>query len=97
MLQFKAGKRLVVRLYHLMLHAMSYFVMSNCVFFSVFRVQLFASTDLGRKWTLLQERVTKDKVFWSVQLYSLIIDESAVFFIDTYMCKAATHGSVEST
>ncbi|TNN55078.1 VPS10 domain-containing receptor SorCS2 [Liparis tanakae] len=28
--------------------------------------RLFASTDLGRKWTLLQERVTKDKVFWSV-------------------------------
>nr|XP_057924142.1 VPS10 domain-containing receptor SorCS2 isoform X1 [Doryrhamphus excisus] len=28
--------------------------------------RLFASTDLGRKWTLLQERVTKDRVFWSV-------------------------------
>ncbi|KAI9545412.1 hypothetical protein NQZ68_036883 [Dissostichus eleginoides] len=28
---------------------------------------LFASTDLGRKWTLLQERVTKDKVFWSTK------------------------------
>nr|XP_033465773.1 VPS10 domain-containing receptor SorCS2 isoform X2 [Epinephelus lanceolatus] len=28
--------------------------------------RLFTSTDLGRKWTLLQERVTKDKVFWSV-------------------------------
>ncbi|TMS02264.1 VPS10 domain-containing receptor SorCS2, partial [Larimichthys crocea] len=28
--------------------------------------RLFASTDLGRKWTLLQERVTKDKVYWSV-------------------------------
>uniref|UniRef100_A0A671XLU9 VPS10 domain-containing receptor SorCS2 n=1 Tax=Sparus aurata TaxID=8175 RepID=A0A671XLU9_SPAAU len=27
---------------------------------------LFASTDLGRKWTLLQERVTKDRVYWSV-------------------------------
>lgn len=27
---------------------------------------LYASTDLGRKWTLLQERVTKEKVFWSV-------------------------------
>uniref|UniRef100_A0A665U2L0 VPS10 domain-containing receptor SorCS2 n=1 Tax=Echeneis naucrates TaxID=173247 RepID=A0A665U2L0_ECHNA len=27
---------------------------------------LFASTDLGRKWTLLQERVTKDRIFWSV-------------------------------
>uniref|UniRef100_A0A7N6FHQ3 VPS10 domain-containing receptor SorCS2 n=1 Tax=Anabas testudineus TaxID=64144 RepID=A0A7N6FHQ3_ANATE len=31
--------------------------------------RLYASTDLGRKWTLLQERVTKDKVFWSVRLY----------------------------
>ncbi|XP_029310365.1 VPS10 domain-containing receptor SorCS2 isoform X5 [Cottoperca gobio] len=28
--------------------------------------RLFASTDLGRKWILLQVRVTKDKVFWSV-------------------------------
>ncbi|GLD64083.1 VPS10 domain-containing receptor SorCS2 isoform X1 [Lates japonicus] len=28
--------------------------------------RLFASIDLGRKWTLLQERVTKDRVFWSV-------------------------------
>ncbi|KAK5601683.1 VPS10 domain-containing receptor SorCS2 [Crenichthys baileyi] len=28
--------------------------------------RLFASTDLGRKWTLLQERVTKDRIFWSV-------------------------------
>ncbi|XP_078137962.1 VPS10 domain-containing receptor SorCS2 [Centroberyx gerrardi] len=28
--------------------------------------RLFVSTDLGRKWTLLQERVTKDRVFWSV-------------------------------
>uniref|UniRef100_A0A3Q2QHA8 VPS10 domain-containing receptor SorCS2 n=1 Tax=Fundulus heteroclitus TaxID=8078 RepID=A0A3Q2QHA8_FUNHE len=28
--------------------------------------RLFASTDLGFKWTLLQERVTKDKIFWSV-------------------------------
>ncbi|XP_046871070.1 VPS10 domain-containing receptor SorCS2 [Hypomesus transpacificus] len=27
---------------------------------------LYVSTDLGRKWTLLQERVTKDRVFWSV-------------------------------
>ncbi|KAJ0055861.1 hypothetical protein NL108_013982, partial [Boleophthalmus pectinirostris] len=27
---------------------------------------LYASTDLGRKWTLLQERVTKDKIFWAV-------------------------------
>uniref|UniRef100_A0AAX7VLB5 VPS10 domain-containing receptor SorCS2 n=1 Tax=Astatotilapia calliptera TaxID=8154 RepID=A0AAX7VLB5_ASTCA len=27
--------------------------------------RLFASADLGRKWTLLQERVTKDRVFWS--------------------------------
>uniref|UniRef100_A0A669EFU1 VPS10 domain-containing receptor SorCS2 n=1 Tax=Oreochromis niloticus TaxID=8128 RepID=A0A669EFU1_ORENI len=27
--------------------------------------RLFASGDLGRKWTLLQERVTKDRVFWS--------------------------------
>ncbi|XP_077961906.1 VPS10 domain-containing receptor SorCS2 isoform X7 [Gasterosteus aculeatus] len=28
--------------------------------------RLFASIDLGRKWTLLQERVNKDKFFWSV-------------------------------
>uniref|UniRef100_A0A3B3THN2 VPS10 domain-containing receptor SorCS2 n=1 Tax=Poecilia latipinna TaxID=48699 RepID=A0A3B3THN2_9TELE len=28
--------------------------------------RLVASTDLGRKWTLLQERVTKDRIFWSV-------------------------------
>uniref|UniRef100_A0A4W6DHB7 VPS10 domain-containing receptor SorCS2 n=1 Tax=Lates calcarifer TaxID=8187 RepID=A0A4W6DHB7_LATCA len=34
--------------------------------FSLFCIQLFASIDLGRKWTLLQERVTKDRVFWSV-------------------------------
>ncbi|XP_060771830.1 VPS10 domain-containing receptor SorCS2 isoform X2 [Neoarius graeffei] len=27
---------------------------------------VYVSTDLGRKWTLLQERVTKDRVFWSV-------------------------------
>ncbi|KAI5612961.1 VPS10 domain-containing receptor SorCS2 isoform X4, partial [Silurus asotus] len=27
---------------------------------------VYVSTDLGRKWRLLQERVTKDKVFWSV-------------------------------
>ncbi|XP_062850585.1 VPS10 domain-containing receptor SorCS2 [Trichomycterus rosablanca] len=27
---------------------------------------LYVSTDLGRKWNLLQERVTKDRVFWSV-------------------------------
>ncbi|KAL2076620.1 hypothetical protein ACEWY4_027783 [Coilia grayii] len=28
--------------------------------------KLYVSTDLGRKWTLLQERVTKEHVFWSV-------------------------------
>ncbi|XP_055062875.2 VPS10 domain-containing receptor SorCS2 isoform X3 [Misgurnus anguillicaudatus] len=28
--------------------------------------QLYVSTDLGRKWTLLQEHVTKDRVFWAV-------------------------------
>ncbi|XP_033869083.3 VPS10 domain-containing receptor SorCS2-like isoform X2 [Acipenser ruthenus] len=28
--------------------------------------RLYVSTDLGRKWTLLQERVTKDRFFWSV-------------------------------
>lgn len=28
--------------------------------------KLYVSTDLGRKWTLLQERVTKERVFWSV-------------------------------
>nr|XP_006629741.1 PREDICTED: VPS10 domain-containing receptor SorCS2 isoform X2 [Lepisosteus oculatus] len=28
--------------------------------------KLYVSTDLGRKWTLLQERVTKDRFFWSV-------------------------------
>ena len=27
-------------------------------------LKLYASSDLGRKWTLLQERVTKDHVFW---------------------------------
>ncbi|XP_066576172.1 VPS10 domain-containing receptor SorCS2 isoform X2 [Amia ocellicauda] len=28
--------------------------------------KLYVSTDLGRKWTSLQERVTKDRFFWSV-------------------------------
>ncbi|XP_057561948.1 VPS10 domain-containing receptor SorCS2 [Hippopotamus amphibius kiboko] len=28
--------------------------------------KLYASSDLGKKWTLLQERVTKDHVFWAV-------------------------------
>ncbi|KAM6221802.1 VPS10 domain-containing receptor SorCS2 [Rhynchocyon petersi] len=28
--------------------------------------KLYVSSDLGRKWTLLQERVTKDHVFWAV-------------------------------
>nr|XP_023681206.1 VPS10 domain-containing receptor SorCS2 isoform X2 [Paramormyrops kingsleyae] len=28
--------------------------------------KLYVSTDLGRKWTLLQERVSKDRFFWSV-------------------------------
>ncbi|XP_056608516.1 VPS10 domain-containing receptor SorCS2 isoform X2 [Triplophysa dalaica] len=28
--------------------------------------QLYVSTDLGHKWTLLQERVTKDRVFWAM-------------------------------
>nr|XP_054603557.1 VPS10 domain-containing receptor SorCS2 [Nothobranchius furzeri] len=28
--------------------------------------RLYASADPGRKWTLLQERVTKDRIFWSV-------------------------------
>ncbi|RXM28698.1 VPS10 domain-containing receptor SorCS2 [Acipenser ruthenus] len=28
--------------------------------------RLYVSTDLGRKWTLLQERVTKGRFFWSV-------------------------------
>ncbi|XP_037386320.1 VPS10 domain-containing receptor SorCS2, partial [Talpa occidentalis] len=28
--------------------------------------KLYVSTDLGKKWTLLQERVTKDHVFWAV-------------------------------
>ncbi|XP_049338637.1 VPS10 domain-containing receptor SorCS2 isoform X2 [Astyanax mexicanus] len=28
--------------------------------------KLYVSTDLGRKWTLLQERVTKDRVYWAV-------------------------------
>ncbi|XP_062373198.1 VPS10 domain-containing receptor SorCS2 [Sardina pilchardus] len=28
--------------------------------------RLYVSSDLGRKWTLLQERVTKEHVFWSV-------------------------------
>ncbi|XP_010886317.2 VPS10 domain-containing receptor SorCS2 isoform X4 [Esox lucius] len=28
--------------------------------------KLYVSTDLGQKWTLMQERVTKDRIFWSV-------------------------------
>ncbi|KAM5271298.1 VPS10 domain-containing receptor SorCS2 [Ctenodactylus gundi] len=28
--------------------------------------KLYASSDLGKKWTLLQEQVTKDHVFWAV-------------------------------
>ncbi|KAG9345536.1 hypothetical protein JZ751_008680 [Albula glossodonta] len=28
--------------------------------------KLYVSTDLGRKWTILQERVSKDRIFWSV-------------------------------
>ncbi|XP_055291161.1 VPS10 domain-containing receptor SorCS2 isoform X1 [Moschus berezovskii] len=28
--------------------------------------KLYVSSDLGRKWTLLRERVTKDHVFWAV-------------------------------
>uniref|UniRef100_A0A8C1DKH3 Sortilin related VPS10 domain containing receptor 2 n=1 Tax=Cyprinus carpio carpio TaxID=630221 RepID=A0A8C1DKH3_CYPCA len=28
--------------------------------------KLYISTDLGHKWTVLQERVTKDRVFWAV-------------------------------
>uniref|UniRef100_H3CCX7 VPS10 domain-containing receptor SorCS2 n=1 Tax=Tetraodon nigroviridis TaxID=99883 RepID=H3CCX7_TETNG len=28
--------------------------------------RLFVSLDLGRRWTLLQERVSKDRVYWSV-------------------------------
>ncbi|XP_069877716.1 VPS10 domain-containing receptor SorCS2 [Dipodomys merriami] len=28
--------------------------------------KLYVSSDLGKKWTLLQERVTKDRVFWAV-------------------------------
>ncbi|XP_014644401.1 PREDICTED: VPS10 domain-containing receptor SorCS2, partial [Ceratotherium simum simum] len=28
--------------------------------------ELYVSSDLGKKWTLLQERVTKDHVFWAV-------------------------------
>uniref|UniRef100_A0A8C7KHC6 VPS10 domain-containing receptor SorCS2 n=1 Tax=Oncorhynchus kisutch TaxID=8019 RepID=A0A8C7KHC6_ONCKI len=28
--------------------------------------KLYVSTDLGRKWTLMQERVTKDRIYWSV-------------------------------
>uniref|UniRef100_A0A6Q2XSL1 VPS10 domain-containing receptor SorCS2 n=1 Tax=Esox lucius TaxID=8010 RepID=A0A6Q2XSL1_ESOLU len=26
--------------------------------------KLYVSTDLGQKWTLMQERVTKDRIFW---------------------------------
>lgn len=33
---------------------------------SLLVLQLFASVDLGHRWTLLQERVTKDRVYWSV-------------------------------
>ncbi|XP_066537027.1 VPS10 domain-containing receptor SorCS2 [Hoplias malabaricus] len=28
--------------------------------------KLYVSTDLGRKWTLLQDRVTKDRFYWAV-------------------------------
>ncbi|XP_069488109.1 VPS10 domain-containing receptor SorCS2 isoform X3 [Ambystoma mexicanum] len=28
--------------------------------------KLYASIDLGKKWTLLQEQVTKDRIFWAV-------------------------------
>ncbi|XP_064420152.1 VPS10 domain-containing receptor SorCS2 isoform X3 [Latimeria chalumnae] len=28
--------------------------------------KLYVSTDLGKKWTLLQERVTKERFYWSV-------------------------------
>uniref|UniRef100_A0A673T0E9 Sortilin related VPS10 domain containing receptor 2 n=1 Tax=Suricata suricatta TaxID=37032 RepID=A0A673T0E9_SURSU len=28
--------------------------------------KLYVSSDLGKKWTLVQERVTKDRVFWAV-------------------------------
>lgn len=27
-------------------------------------LKLYVSSDLGKKWTLLRERVTKDHVFW---------------------------------
>lgn len=50
--------------------------LSNSGLVSAFCVQLYASTDLGRKWTLLQERVTKDRIFWSVTLYSLNIGKN---------------------
>lgn len=36
--------------------------LNNTCLCSIF--QVYVSNDLGRKWTLLQERVTKDKVFW---------------------------------
>ncbi|KAF3825357.1 hypothetical protein GH733_005991 [Mirounga leonina] len=29
-------------------------------------LKLYVSSDLGKKWTLLQERVTKDHMFWAV-------------------------------
>lgn len=35
---------------------------------SLLLLQLFASVDLGHRWTLLQERVSKDRVYWSVLL-----------------------------
>uniref|UniRef100_A0A7N8YEN8 VPS10 domain-containing receptor SorCS2 n=1 Tax=Mastacembelus armatus TaxID=205130 RepID=A0A7N8YEN8_9TELE len=46
--------------------------------------RLFASTDLGRKWTLLQERVTKDKVFWSVKLIFSLADEGLWVSIQSF-------------
>uniref|UniRef100_A0A9J8DDW1 VPS10 domain-containing receptor SorCS2 n=1 Tax=Cyprinus carpio carpio TaxID=630221 RepID=A0A9J8DDW1_CYPCA len=36
------------------------------IYSSFFVFQLYISTDLGHKWTVLQERVTKDRVFWAV-------------------------------
>uniref|UniRef100_A0A8D3ARB3 VPS10 domain-containing receptor SorCS2 n=1 Tax=Scophthalmus maximus TaxID=52904 RepID=A0A8D3ARB3_SCOMX len=39
--------------------------------------------DLGRKWTLLQERVTKDRVFWSVRLHFHITDSKRCYLYVT--------------
>uniref|UniRef100_A0A8C5G5X0 VPS10 domain-containing receptor SorCS2 n=1 Tax=Gouania willdenowi TaxID=441366 RepID=A0A8C5G5X0_GOUWI len=60
----------------------------------------FASTDLGFKWTLLQERVTKDKVFWSNCSDKMVtaqflgkIDQNSLLVQDDYIFVQVTTGN----